>query len=231
MDRPAEDGCCALCKPALGGCSQASCCERCSPASCGLQRAVAVAGGRRGGWAQQVGRASCGRHTCTAACSIDAPHVRPTRQVASLRALGLNIRRAKLEQGQEHKFYVTDERTSEKAGGGGLPAPAQTAIRLGCGLCPRLRQPSGWAAAGGCAGGCATAAVQAAVQLLLYCCRGVATCAVGGPIQQAPLPAVAHCCCSLLSLINAARCCRSLIPLAAVAPRRWSSRPRSRRSG
>lgn len=38
--------------------------------------------------------------------------------MASLRALGLNIRRAKLEQGQEHKFYVTDERTSEKAGAG-----------------------------------------------------------------------------------------------------------------
>ncbi|PRW60057.1 hypothetical protein C2E21_1907 isoform A [Chlorella sorokiniana] len=34
--------------------------------------------------------------------------------VASLRGLGLNIRRAKLKQGQEHRFYVTDERTSEK---------------------------------------------------------------------------------------------------------------------
>ncbi|KAL4459008.1 hypothetical protein ABPG75_013873 [Micractinium tetrahymenae] len=34
--------------------------------------------------------------------------------VASLKALGLNIRRAKLKSGKEHKFYVTDARTSEK---------------------------------------------------------------------------------------------------------------------
>ncbi|KAL4431582.1 hypothetical protein ABPG77_001424 [Micractinium sp. CCAP 211/92] len=34
--------------------------------------------------------------------------------VASLKALGLNIRRAKLKSGKEQKFYVTDSRTSEK---------------------------------------------------------------------------------------------------------------------
>lgn len=34
--------------------------------------------------------------------------------VASLKALGLNIRRAKLKSGKEQKFYVTDARTSEK---------------------------------------------------------------------------------------------------------------------
>ncbi|PSC76905.1 hypothetical protein C2E20_0795 [Micractinium conductrix] len=34
--------------------------------------------------------------------------------VNSLKALGLNIRRAKLKSASEHKFYVTDARTSEK---------------------------------------------------------------------------------------------------------------------
>ncbi|EFN53167.1 hypothetical protein CHLNCDRAFT_136962 [Chlorella variabilis] len=34
--------------------------------------------------------------------------------IASLKALGLNIRRAKLKSDREHKFYVTDMRTSEK---------------------------------------------------------------------------------------------------------------------
>lgn len=36
--------------------------------------------------------------------------------MASLKALGLNIRRAKLKSGMEQKFYVTDARTSEKVG-------------------------------------------------------------------------------------------------------------------
>lgn len=40
-------------------------------------------------------------------------------QIASLKALGLNIRRAKIETGNEHKFYVTDARTSEKVGADG----------------------------------------------------------------------------------------------------------------
>jgi UTP:GlnB (protein PII) uridylyltransferase len=34
--------------------------------------------------------------------------------VASLKALGLNIRRAKLKSDKEHRFYVTDARNSEK---------------------------------------------------------------------------------------------------------------------
>jgi hypothetical protein len=37
-------------------------------------------------------------------------------QIASLKALGLNIRRAKLKSEREHKFYLTDMRTSEKVG-------------------------------------------------------------------------------------------------------------------
>lgn len=47
-------------------------------------------------------------------------------QVASLKALGLNIRRAKLKSGKEQKFYVTDARTSEKvcAGQAARAAPA-----------------------------------------------------------------------------------------------------------
>lgn len=53
------------------------------------------------------------RAATVAPCSLPA-----AAQVASLRALGLNIRRAKLSQGQEHRFYVTDQRTSEKAGAG-----------------------------------------------------------------------------------------------------------------
>jgi hypothetical protein len=40
----------------------------------------------------------------------------PFRQVNSLKALGLNIRRAKLKSEKEHKFYVTDNKTSEKVG-------------------------------------------------------------------------------------------------------------------
>lgn len=35
-------------------------------------------------------------------------------QVASLQGLGLNIRRAKLQAGTEHKFYITDARTCDQ---------------------------------------------------------------------------------------------------------------------
>ncbi len=52
------------------------------------------------------------------ACDAASPAGPRALQVASLKALGLNIRRAKLKSGKEQKFYVTDSRTSEKVGAG-----------------------------------------------------------------------------------------------------------------
>jgi hypothetical protein len=54
----------------------------------------------------------------SAACPGPPPTAAPPPslplQIASLKALGLNIRRAKLTEAGAHRFYVTDSRTSEK---------------------------------------------------------------------------------------------------------------------
>lgn len=88
-------------------------------------------------------------HRETAAAAAAAPPA----QVASLKALGLNIRRAKLGTqdgsegaGQEHKFYVTDGRTSEKVlcSGGGCSEVAvvvQLVVRCGAGRCAVVVRP------------------------------------------------------------------------------------------
>ena len=51
-------------------------------------------------------------HRCPTATLPHPPT--PRLQIASLKALGLNIRRAKLTEAGAHRFYVTDSRTSEK---------------------------------------------------------------------------------------------------------------------
>ena len=70
-------------------------------------------------------------------CSKPPPRTSPRRctqpplQVNSLKALGLNIRRAKLKSASEHKFYVTDARTSEKVRPGrGVRLPPLSARKV-----------------------------------------------------------------------------------------------------